>query len=198
MSSYRLVIFDLDGTLTQEQNVFTRLIGGFDIDIKTFDKEWREGRLSDHAWGIQIMRALADKGATCNEIREVLEEIPHIEGIGETVQALRKQGIRSVILTAGIDDLAGMMIMKYGFDKAIANQTFYGPKGNLLPNYRCRVPLFGKAESAEKYIWSWYGITPAETVMVGDAFVDTPVMLKAGKSFIEAYFWPVANIMKCD
>ena len=116
------------------------------------------------------------KGLKC-----ILEPLPFNEGIGETVAALKERGIKSVIVSGGMDIVAEKIAERYGFDDFIANGVESDDAGQLTGEGILRVELLNKKLALDALL-SKYSVRPERAACVGDSFIDIPMFKTCGMS----------------
>ena len=99
--AYGLVAFDMDGVLVDHSSSWTWVHEHFKVDNEASLVAYIEGRIDDREFmRSDIEKWLAIRNDLClQDIDEILRPVPVIRGIGETVSALRSNGIRCVIVS---------------------------------------------------------------------------------------------------
>jgi phosphoserine phosphatase len=114
-------------------------------------------------------------------LRCILESLPFNEGIEETVAALRAQGIKTVIVSGGLDIVAERIADRYGFDDFIANGVESDQSGRLTGEGVLRVELLNKKMALETLL-AKYSVRPERAACIGDSFIDIPMFKACGMS----------------
>ncbi len=135
----RIVFFDCDGTLTPVrsswQYVHERL-GLWDRNADKFQRLFRAGKI-DY---IEFCRrdALLWKGVTEKSVLEIVREIPYHDGVRETIQGLRNEGVFTAVLSTGLSLLVERVKNELGMSFAVANELV-ADKGVLTGDIRISV-----------------------------------------------------------
>jgi len=126
------------------------------------------------------------KGVKRDELVSVLsnyrlrQEAPRVFG------RLRDMGIRTALVTSGIDILADEVVRKLGIDYCVANGLRFDKDGFLLPTGVGRVDPTRK-DRAYRRLLSKVGIPIKETLAVGDTIYDLAFLKSAGLGFMIAH-----------
>lgn len=100
--------------------------------------------------------------------------MPLIEGIQETVAALKSEGMKNVIVSGGIDSAAKMIADEFGFDDFIADSLEVCDQGILTGEGIMHVDLRDKGVNVRDFQIK-YGIDRERTVSIGNSFTDIPM-----------------------
>ena len=138
MNRYKLVVFDMDGVLIDYVSSWTWVHDKMGVENEEAFRSFKEGRISEIEF---IRRDIGlwtgkDKDVRISDIINALHDVPLIHGIQETIAALSHNGIRSVIVSGGIDLAAKMIADEYGFDDHAANSIMCCPDGILTGEAR--------------------------------------------------------------
>jgi phosphoserine phosphatase len=108
---------------------------------------------------------------TANDVARTFSSMPLTNGIQETIAALDFEGIKSVIVSGGIDSAARMISEEYGFDDYLADSLETYEDGRLTGEGIMNVDLRDKGISVREF-QKKYEINKEHTVSVGNSFVD--------------------------
>ena len=175
---YKLAVFDMDGVLIDHESSWTWVHDKMGTDNSEAFELFRDGKISE----AEFMRrdiGLWGDDVRIADIEYALRDVPLIGGIRETVTSLSHNGIRSVIVSGGIDIAAERIACEYGFDGHAANSILSRPDGKLTGEGRVNVDLTDKGivmkEFMKKYVSS-----KEETIAVGNSFTDVRMFDHAG------------------
>ncbi len=166
----RLVIFDLDGTLTPVDSLWRYLHEAFG----TWDRgkiaalKYRRGEISYKEWAETDAGYWA--GATLSQVTNLLEQIPYREGAREVFDELRRRQVRTAILSAGLSILADKAAKELGADIALSNELETND-GRLTGGITVRVAVNNKKEIIEQ-IATRLRIPLGNVALVGDRAFD--------------------------
>lgn len=111
---------------------------------------------------------------TAEDIARQFAFMPLVEGIQETVAALKSEGMKNVIVSGGIDSAAKMIAEEFGFDDFIADSLEVCDRGILTGEGILHVDLSDKGINVKNF-QKKYGIGAERTVSIGNSFTDIPM-----------------------
>ncbi|MEA1994311.1 MAG: HAD family phosphatase [Euryarchaeota archaeon] len=171
MSSGRIVIFDLDGTLIKENSAWEMLHDHFEVDKGIVEENKRlydEGIIDVDRW-IEIDIKLW-KRPHRKEIEKSLTEYSLINGIHEFVDYLKEREFIVGIVSSGIDILAEKVANELGIEICYSNSFIFDEKG-FLTGGKGNVDLLRKKKILKR-ISQEIGTPLEEFVMIGDTKYD--------------------------
>lgn len=176
-----LVAFDMDGVLVDYTSSWTWVHDHFEIDNEETLLAYIQGRIDDREFMRQdIRRWMELKADICrSDLETILEPVPIIGGISETVEALHDAGAKVVIVSGGLDMTAERIARENGFDGYLANSVECDPSGALTGEGVLRVDLTNKG-AALRHFQELYGVDQMSTVSIGNSFVDVSMFALSG------------------
>lgn len=180
---YDIVAFDMDGVLVDYRSCWTWIHDHFGVDNEASLDAFLEDRIDD----LEFMRRdIALWKERCPSIcmadlRTILEPLPINPGLGETVSELQRRGIRTAIISGGLDIVAERIAAQYGFDDCLANGVQCDHEGKLTGEGLLRVELKNKAAALQSLL-DRYGIAKQRAACVGDSFIDIAMFESCGLS----------------
>ena len=169
----RLVIFDLDGTLTRVDSLWSYLHDAFG----TWDKgriaaqRYRKGEITYKEWAETDARCWA--GVSLVTLSEVLGKIPYRTGVGTVFDHLKLKSVKTAIVSAGLSVLADKFAGELGADFAEANDLEVND-GALTGGIMVKVAVDEKAKIIRE-IAARTSIPINEVALVGDRANDLPL-----------------------
>jgi phosphoserine phosphatase len=183
----KLAAFDLDGTVLEHNSSWvaihrhfgTEHLGAASLRLYTEGKiDYREFMRRDiSSW---------PKGVTRDEIGEVLSEYKIRREAPGVFDELRARGIRTALVTSGIDILAKDVARDLEIDHWVANGLRFDKRGKLLPSGVGRVDPTRK-DLAYQGLLRRIGIAAKNTIAVGDTVYDLAFLKSAGLGFMLAH-----------
>lgn len=186
MSKYKLIMFDMDGTLIKDRGIFViaeKL--GFINDLWSYIND---SSLKFFERSIEI--AKLSKGFKTNQYLEIFRAIPLQDHIFDVAREIKKKNIKTAIATDSYQIFANDLREKLGFDYAFANNLLTN-NGVITGELRINnVEL--KEEIASRKIYSIckscvleklcndLGIKLEESIAIGDGLVDIGMLKRAG------------------
>lgn len=180
MTGFKHVVFDVDGTLADTDNISQRALQDL-----LFERTGEEEDLKDLTFtrGIPGDEALAQLGifdkealARWDELaREHADEVKLFYGVREMLEELRKSGKKMGIVSSRRHDEYEEVITPLGIDEYFENMVLAEDTGRHKPEPD---PLLEYLRRA--------GAKPEETIYVGDTAHDSRAARAAGASFVFA------------
>ena len=183
MRKYDLVCFDMDGTLTKLRSSWCWVHSCFEVDNEPAYQAFCNGEIDEPEFMRRDIALWTDKNpdVTIRDIAVLFRDMPLIGGIQETIACLKANGIRTGIISGGIDRAAKMLANEFGFDDYIADEVLSYEDGRLTGEGKMNVDLRDKGINVRQYIEK-YGTTMERTVSVGNSFTDIPMFKNSGMS----------------
>jgi phosphoserine phosphatase len=180
---YDLVVFDMDGTLTKLRSSWCWIHENLGVDNEPAYRAYLNGEIDQ----LEFMRrdiglwlgVRGDLGIT--DVYRMFRDMPLVDGIQETVAALRYNGMRSVIVSGGVDLAAKMLAREFGFDDYAADGLGAHPDGRLTGEGILHVDLADKGATVREFMKK-YGTFPDRTVSIGNSYTDISMFKVSGLS----------------
>jgi len=185
MSKYKLVCFDVDGTLIDNVKFSWQIFH----DYFQTDKHRREdarnnflkGNISYLEWAQHDIGMWKEKKAKKSDFLKALEPLKLMNGAMETLQELKKNGLKLAIISGSMNILLEKFIPDYDklFDDVFLSKIHFDEEGNIS---RIEPTEFDMAKKAEalRQIAKRDNIKLEECVFVGDYLNDLKVIQEAG------------------
>ncbi|TFG12456.1 HAD family hydrolase [Candidatus Thorarchaeota archaeon] len=176
----RLVVFDLDGTLTTHNSSWWRLhevFGTHEEGQKYYD-QYFAGEINYQQWA--DLDAGLWKGKSLAEVERIANETHLVPGARETIEELKKHSIDVAILSGGIDILANRIAARLAIDYVMVNKIHH-ENGALTGEVEVVVGWGGKAEEI-KQVFNDFKVLPEDTAFVGDGKNDVSAFSVVGLS----------------
>jgi phosphoserine phosphatase len=176
----RLVVFDVDGTLTKHSSVWWRLHEHFGTTVegKLYYDQYFAGEINYDQWA--DLDAGLWKGKTLDEVMEVVHATRLAPGAKETIQTLQNHDMKTAILSGGLDIMANDIGRRVGIDYVLTNRLYH-QNGVLTGEVENLVAWGGKSEVISQ-INNHFDIPLRETAFVGDGRNDMSVFKIVGFS----------------
>jgi phosphoserine phosphatase len=175
---HRLILFDLDGTLTYGVST-TRFLfrrAGDEAFFKELERQWIKD-LTDHlTLARQVTRRMRDW--KIKDMERSLRLIPKMTGIAATVKTLKRRGFYVALSTLGYELAALYFKKRYGFDEV--RGTTLEVKRGLITGRGMRIFQEHQKALYLKQLSRRFKIPLSQTVVVGDSRSDREVFKVAG------------------
>ncbi len=169
----RLVALDMDGTLVDVSSSFAAVHEHFGESNPDGLRRFLANEIDDEEFlrtDIAIWRRHAPD-LTVEDVERILDRVPLMPGARPLLDSLRARGVRTAIVSGGIDLLARRVARELEIDVALANGFRVTPEGRLTGEGIIRVPIHAKEEVLAR-LQEQLGIAPAETASVGNSEID--------------------------
>ncbi|MCL4453863.1 HAD-IB family phosphatase [Ferroplasma sp.] len=180
----KLAFFDMDGVLTVEKSSWFYVNNKLGINNRENYMKYMKGQLPYPDFFRLDLKAWIEKypGIEGNYIKNILNEIKPVTGLGKTMKYLKNKNIISVIVSGGISWLSDRIARDYGIYEAYANKIYCDDNGRIIPDGEVQVDPSYKDYVMGK-VMAKYGLKPGECIAVGDSESDYS-MYRAVPNFI--------------
>lgn len=172
---WRLVTFDVDGTLTRGHGWrFIAEQSGRLAQFDAADARYRAGTVGENAH----LRALLNiaVGHTLPEMERLLERTPKIAHIADTVAELHRRGARVALLSHNPEFVCRWYRQRFGFDDYEGSDGTRLRSGRILPYG----PLHVSKVQGMRRLRRRAGVRPLQTIHIGDGRADSLVFPHIG------------------
>ncbi|MBI5554377.1 MAG: HAD family phosphatase [Elusimicrobia bacterium] len=176
---YKIVVFDMDGTLTQHVSSWQLIhekLGMWNEDACHYQEQFLKGKISYRKFC--VLDAQRWKGLSAAEITSHLHAIPYSKNVKSTLRKLKKLGFKLAIISTGLDLLAFKVKNDLAIDYCICNKLEVR-NGRLTGRVKIDI-AHGEKGKIFKRLLKQAGIKPREAIFVGDSATDIPAAKAAG------------------
>ncbi|MCI4323816.1 MAG: HAD-IB family phosphatase [Thermoplasmata archaeon] len=168
-----LVAFDMDGTLVDVDSSWGEVHRFFGDSNAPALKLFIEDQIDDWEFIRRDVRLWQTHEPKIDiaRITEILSHVPVVPGARELFDDLRTRGVRTAIVSGGIDILAERLAEEFQIDYVFANGLATTSDGQLTGEGVVRVPIKRKGE-AVKALRERLGIPLAAVAAVGNSDID--------------------------
>jgi phosphoserine phosphatase len=176
----KLVVFDVDGTLTCHSSIWWRLheYFGTQKEGKNYYDQYFAGKINYDQWA--AFDAGLWKGQSLDEVLRVVKETELMPGAEETIQILKQNGIHVAILSGGLDVLADDIGKRLGIEYVLTNKLL--SSDGILTGDVENLVAWGEKSKAIVTVANHFGVKLEETAFVGDGRNDVSVFKHVGLS----------------
>ncbi len=179
---FRLALLDMDGVLVDTPSSWVTVHRHFGVDNSGNAKLFYEGKIDQLEFmrsDIMLWKAVK-RDVSLKDLEELFSTVPMMPGCRETIAALKRQGMRTAIVSGGIDILAERIASATGIDTAVANGLEADSNGLLTGEGILRVDIKDKSKCASQ-IMREAGVGKDECIAVGDGPSDLSLFRSAGR-----------------
>ena len=188
---YKLVVFDMDGTLLR--GLTFSWVTLWELCGDTTGERWRSllnryrnGKLEYDEWCNMAVQFFRSQKLTLDLIKAVAREEAYLcEGFEEGMSRLKSMGYKTALVSGGVDIFLKTLIPQYRdlFEDVYVNQLHFDGDGVVSGVDPTPFDYEGKARAIET-ICSEHGFDIEETIFVGDNFNDEQALRRAGYGII--------------
>ncbi len=181
LGRFEAIIFDMDGTLTQEVSSWAYLHSHFGTNLearKNLD-EYSNWKIS-YAEFMRRDISLWPRPLKISEVERLLQGVQVSTGARELIEFLSPR-LKCLVISAGIDLLADRIARALGIKNSVANGLEFNETGTLTGQGIERVPLNGKAAAAKSLLQK-EEVDWNRCIAVGDSHYDRDLLQSAGLS----------------
>ena len=185
MPKYKLVCFDVDGTLIDNVKFSWNIFHDyFKVDMERRENarnDFFNGKISYLQWAQHDISMWKEKGARKQDFLKAIEHLSLMNGAMETLQELKKNNLKLAIISGSMNILLEKFIPNYNelFDDVFLSKIYFGEDGKITSIEPTEFDIEKKAE-ALKQIAKRENIRLEECVFVGDYLNDLKVIQEAG------------------
>ncbi len=177
---YKLVVFDMDGVLTDIESSWRFVHQHFGLSNELAVRAYLNKEIDDFEF---IKRDIAlwkgvKENISITEIKKILQGVPMMKGADECMKKLKERGIKTAIVSAGLDLLASRVASEIEIDHVYAN-GIESNDGILTGKGILRVSLMEKDVSIQKLARKM-DIPLNRIVAVGNSHFDIPMFKICG------------------
>ena len=180
-NQFKLVVFDLDGTLTRERSIWEYIhirLGKWYGFAEEYQKQFLTGKISYEEFcgrDAQVWR-----GMRVEELLEIVKMVPFHPGADELIAHLKQKGFKLSVVSSGLSILSNWVHQKYGFDYSVSNDLLQ-ENGVLTGKVKIQVYYDKKAEWVKRILQE-FDVRPAEVIAIGDSLGDIDMFQMVGFS----------------
>jgi len=176
-----LVVFDMDGVLTDIISSWKYIHDYFKTSNEKSVDEYLRGRIDDMEFIRRDATLWKENGkpVTKDKLVEILSDVPLMKGAQVCISGLKKNDIKTAIISAGLDILAHRIAGELGIDYILANGLETDEQGRLNGVGILGVRLMYK-DLAVKTLAEQQNIPLERIASVGNSCLDIPMFESSG------------------
>jgi phosphoserine phosphatase len=178
---FKLAIFDLDGTLTQERSIWEYIhkqLGKWYGFAEEYQRQFLSEKISYERFC--ELDAEVWKEMRVEELLEIVKTVPFHRGADELTNHLKNKGLKLAMVSSGLSLLSNWVHQKFRFDYSVSNDLLH-ENGILTGKVKIQVYYDKKAEWVKR-ILDQFKIRPEEVIAIGDSKGDMDMFQMVGFS----------------
>jgi len=181
LKELKLVVFDMDGVLTDINSSWSYVHDYFDTSNDKSVDDYLRGKIDDLEFIRRDVGLWKVDGRSIKKVdlERILSDVPIIKGAKETVDFLKKNNVKTCIVSAGIDILARRVAVDLDIDHFYANGIETDSEGFLNGKGVVGVSLLHKDRVIEQIIRD-VDVGADSIISVGNSCLDIPMFNASG------------------
>jgi phosphoserine phosphatase len=178
---FKLVVFDLDGTLTRERSIWEYIhirLGKWYGFAEEYQKQFLAGNISYEEFcehDAQVWR-----GMKVEELLEIVKTVSFHPGADELIAYFKQKGLKLSVVSSGLSILSNWVHRKYGFDYSVSNDLLQ-ENGVLTGKVKIQIYYDKKAEWVKRILETFH-VKREEAIAIGDSIGDIDMFQMVGFS----------------
>ena len=183
MKNLELIVFDMDGVLTDTISSWKYIHDYFNTSNQRSVDEYLKGKIDDVEFIRRDASLWLENGRPIKKekLGEILSSVPLIKGASECIAFLKNHGIKTAIISAGLDILAKNVGKKLGIQYVYSNGIESDLNGRLTGKGIIEVRLMYKDQTLKKLAHK-LDIAFNKIATVGNSCFDIPMFEISGLS----------------
>ena len=185
MPKYKLVCFDVDGTLVDNVKFSWQVFHDYfqtdkhrreDAKKRFFNKE-----ITYLQWAEHDINLWKEKNAKKQDFLKAISHLKLMEGAVETLKELKKRGLKLAVISGSLNIILDALIpdCQEFFDDVFISKIYFDEEGNIKEMEATEFDMEAKALALRK-IAGREKISLSECVFVGDYLNDMKIIQEAG------------------
>jgi len=179
--TFKLAIFDLDGTLTRERSIWEYIhkqLGKWHGFAEEYQKKFLASEISYNRFC--ELDAEVWRGMKVEALSKIVQSVSFHSGVDELIGHLKRKELKLAMVSSGLSLLSNWVHQRYGFDYSVSNDLLH-EDGVLTGKVKIQVYYDQKAVWVKK-ILEQFGVKPEEMIAIGDSRGDLELFRMAGFS----------------
>lgn len=178
-----LVCFDMDGVLIDVGSSWVMVHRHFGVENEASLRAYLQGEFDDAEFIRRDVRLWLEKKPTMRrkDFEAIFQEPPLMAGVQETVETLHAEGIRTAIVSGGVDVMAEHVARRLGIEHWAANGFEYDAEGRMTGEGIVRTPLNDKAAPVLRFAEE-LDVPLDQVLAIGNSLPDVSMFDVAGRS----------------
>jgi phosphoserine phosphatase len=178
---YRLIIFDIDGTIAKHisswRYIHEKLGLWYELAYR-YQEEFLAGKISYRKF-CESDAALW-KGLPEKKIKEIFKRVPYTKNASHYIRKLKKMGFKLAAISTGLQYLGERIKKELKFNYVLSNRLISG-RGVLTGKVKINITHGAKGKIL-RGIFRKFRVKPQEVICVGDSSGDIPLTKHSGYS----------------
>jgi len=178
---YKLIIFDIDGTITRHISSWRYIhekLGIWDKEAFSYQEQFLSGKINYRRFC--ELDAYHWKGMSERKIIAIFKNVEYSKNAASSIRRLKKLGFKLAAISTGLQFMSDRIKREFGFDYVLSNRLVVR-KGIVTGNVKINI-VHGAKSDILYNICRTFKIKPAEAISIGDSDGDIPLAKASGYS----------------
>jgi phosphoserine phosphatase len=178
---YKLIIFDIDGTITRHISSWRYIherLDLWDALAHKYQEQFLSGKISYKRFC--ELDAAHWKGLSEKKLYDIFKEVKYSKNAARAIRTLKKKGFMLAAVSTGLQFMTDRIKKEFGFDFVLGNRLDT-KNGKLTGGVTINIGHGAKGKTVRSML-KRYNVKPSEAIAVGDSDGDIPMMKLAGYS----------------
>lgn len=178
---YRLLIFDIDGTITQHISSWRYIhekLGIWSHRAFRYQEDFFAGKISYRKFC--ELDAAHWKGMPEQKMRAIFKTVRYSRNAARTIERLKRRGFKLAAVSTGLQFMTDRVRKELKFNYAISNRLSTR-NGKLTGGVKINLE-HGAKHTVLAGIYKKFGVKPHEVISIGDSEGDIPLAKNSGYS----------------
>ena len=178
---YKLIIFDIDGTITRHISSWRYIhekLGLWQKRAFCYQEQFFAGSISYRKFC--DLDAAHWEGMSERKIRKIFDSVLYSKNAIHSIKKLKKTGFKLVAISTGLQFMPDRIMKEMKFNYALSNRLRVR-KGKLTGGVRINL-AHGAKDKILRMLFKRFNVKPHEVICVGDSEGDIPLAKRCGYS----------------
>ena len=179
--NYKLIIFDIDGTITRHISSWRYIhekLGLWQKRAFCYQEQFFAGKISYRKFC--LLDAAHWRGMSESKIRRIFDHVLYSKNAIPCIRKLKLEGFKLVAISTGLQFMPDRIMKELKFDYALSNRLI-SRKGKLTGGVHINL-AHGAKDKILKTIFKHFKVKPHEVICIGDSEGDIPLAKICGYS----------------
>ena len=178
---YKLIIFDIDGTITRHISSWRYIhekLGLWQKRAFCYQEQFFAGKISYRKFC--LLDAAQWRGMSESKIRKIFDHVLYSKNAMICTKKLKKTGFKLIAISTGLQFMPDRIMKELKFDYALSNRLV-SRDGKLTGGVKINI-AHGAKDKILRTIFKRFTVKPHEVICVGDSEGDIPLAKICGYS----------------
>jgi len=178
---YKLIIFDIDGTITRHISSWRYIhekLGLWQKRAFCYQEQFFAGKISYRRFC--ELDAAHWRGMSELKVRKIFDSVLYSKNAAPCIRKLKGMGFKLIAISTGLQFMPDRIMKEFKFDYALSNRLI-SRNGRLTGAVRINI-AHGAKDKILRALFKRFDVKPREVICVGDSEGDIPLAKACGYS----------------